>query len=457
MKEFYKFCSVAPLSLFLLFSLPSAAQVQTARFISTSANSGGFYEYLPLGYNTGAQTYPLIVYLAGAGELGDGTTQLSRMLNNGPPHLISLGQFPETFTVNGQTFSFIVISPQFANTAQPPDIDAVVSYAIKNYRVDASRVYIAGISLGGGSIWGYASLIQFFPPHKIAALLPVAGAGLLDALGGQNIANSGIAVYATHNSGDPTVPVSWTIDNIAMINAANPPDPITPIDTIFNASGHDAWSKTFDPSFTNPRIGNLNVYQWMLTHQANGVILPVTLANYRAFLSDNGSAVTVDWTTTNEENNKYFILERSADGTSFSKLDSVPSAGNGSGHSYTDIDHSPLPGNNFYRLTQVDNDGKTTIYEVLEVTLPLASASSALQLSPNPARSSINLQLTNPGIGTLKVRLSDSQGKTIRTWTFSKQQVDWYQTLDVSNLPAGNYFLQVEGTNGKEIKQFLKE
>ncbi len=425
MKEFYKFCSVAALCLILLCSLPAAAQVQTPRFISTSANSGGFYEYLPVGYNTGIQTYPLIVYLAGAGELGNGTTDLPAMLHNGPPFLISQGQFPQTFTVNGNTFSFIVISPQFANTAQPPDIDAVVSYALAHYRVDASRVYIAGISLGGGSIWGYASLIQFFPPHKIAALLPVAGAGLLDAPGGQNIANAAIAVYATHNSGDPTVPVSWTIDNIAMINAANPPDPITPIDTIFNVSGHDAWTKTFDPAFTNPRIGNLNVYQWMLTHQASGIILPVTLIDYRAFLSDNATAVTVDWTTSDEENNKYFILQRSADGNSFSDLDSIPTAGNGSGHSYTDVDHSPLPGNNFYRLEQVDYDGKTTLYKVLEVTVPASStAASPLRLSPNPARNTINLELINPEIGSLQVRLSDVQGKIIGTWRFNKQQPD---------------------------------
>jgi hypothetical protein len=457
MKEFYKFCSVAAFSLFLLCSLPGAAQVQTARFISTSANSGGFYEYLPVGYGTGSQTYPLIVYLAGSGELGNGTTDLPLMLHNGPPFLISQGNFPETFTVNGNTSSFIVISPQFQNSAQPNEIDAVVSYAIAHYRVDASRIYIAGISLGGGSIWGYASLVQLFPPHKIAALLPVAGAGLLDAPGGQNIANNAIAVYATHNSGDPTVPVSWTIDNIAMINAANPPDPITPIDTIFNANQHDAWTKTFDPAFTNPRIGNLNVYQWMLTHQANGVILPVTLTDYRAFLSDNATAVTVDWATSNEENNKYFILQRSGDGTVFSNIDSIASAGNGSGHAYTDIDHAPLTGNNFYRLSQVDNDGKTTVFGVLEVTVPGTGTFSGLRLSPNPARNTIYLDLQNPSLGALEVRLSDVQGRIMATWKFNKQQPAWDQALDISNIPPGNYFITVEGGSIKEVKQFIKE
>jgi hypothetical protein len=455
MKEFYKFYSMGFLCLFLFCSLPGSAQVQTARHISTSANSGGFYEYLPAGYNTGSQTYPLIVYLEGIGELGNGTTDLPLMLHNGPPFLINGGRFPETFTAGGRTFSFIVISPQFINFAQPSDIDAVVTYALKNYRVDASRIYIVGISLGGGSVWGYASQIQFFPPHKIAAIIPVAGAASIDAAGGQRIANAGIAVYATHNSGDPTVPVATTVNNIAEILKANPPDPITPIDTIFNVSGHDAWSKTFDPSFTNPRIGSLNAYQWMLTHQAAGVILPVTLTDYRAFLSDQSSAVTVDWTTAKEENNNYFILQRSGDGANFRNLDSIPSAGGG-GHSYTDIDHSPLPGNNFYRLSQVDNDGKATEFSILEVSIASAAGSSALRLSPNPARNILFLDLQNPHLGTLEARISDVQGKVIRAWKFTKQQVVWGQSLDISNIPPGNYFITVEGGSIKEVKQFIK-
>ncbi len=252
MKEFYRFSSVAILclSLCLFTSLPGIAQVQTPREISTSSNSGGFYEYLPVGYATGSQTYPLMVFLEGSGELGNGTTDLHLMLDNGPTKLISEGTFPETFTVNGSTFSFIILAPQFISTwrNRRNDIDAVVSYAIANYRVDASRIYITGLSLGGGSIWGYASLVQDFPPHKLAALLPVSGAGLLDVPGGQNIANNGIAVYATHNLNDPTVPSSWTLQNIAKIAGASPPDPIAPIDTIFIVSGHDACrSRHFDP------------------------------------------------------------------------------------------------------------------------------------------------------------------------------------------------------------------
>ncbi len=81
------------------------------------------------------------------------------------------------------------------------------------------------------------------------------------------------------------------------------------------------------------------------------------------------TATTVDWTTANEENNKYFILQRSADGQKFSDIDTIAAANQASGHAYSDIDRAPLAGNNFYRLSQVDNDGKTTLFGVLEVTV----------------------------------------------------------------------------------------
>jgi hypothetical protein len=129
------------------------------------------------------------------------------------------------------------------------------------------------------------------------------------------------------------------------------------------------------------------------------------------------------------------------------------------GHVYSTIDQTPLEGNNFYRLSQVDNDGKTTLFGVLEVTVSAATAAaSAFHLAPNPARNTINLELINPELGTLQVRLSDAQGKIMRVWRFSKQQLDWDQALDISNIPPGNYFITVEGGNTiKEVKQFIKE
>ncbi len=117
------------------------AQVQTARYVSMISNSGGYYEYLPQGYNSSNQTYPLIIFLHGVGELGAGTPdKLPLVKNVGIPMYIDQGKFPTSFTVNGQTSSFIVISPQFIAWPSLTDINNIIDYAIKNYRVNTNRI-----------------------------------------------------------------------------------------------------------------------------------------------------------------------------------------------------------------------------------------------------------------------------------------------------------------------------
>src|ERR1700716_1419593 len=103
------------LSIFLsgfYFLHPALCQVQTAKYVSMIANSHGYYEYLPEGYNSGNLTYPLMIFLHGYGEIGNGSSALPMILINGVPKLINDGLFPNSFTVNSQTYRFIVISPQ---------------------------------------------------------------------------------------------------------------------------------------------------------------------------------------------------------------------------------------------------------------------------------------------------------------------------------------------------------
>jgi hypothetical protein len=82
--------------------------------------------------------------------------------------------------------------------------------------------------------------------------------------------------------------------------------------------------------------------------------VPVKLAVLKAVQSAPGQ-VTITWTTASETNNEEFTLERSGEKTNFTKIATLPAAGQA--HTYTYIDKAPLPGNNFYRLSQTDIDG----------------------------------------------------------------------------------------------------
>ena len=455
MKKFYSFISGALcllISLFLFSDLN--AQVQTPRYISTGPNSNGFYEYLPQGYSSGSTKYPLMVFIHGSGELGNGGSDLPTVLHNGPPQLISQGKFPTSFTVNGETFSFIVISPQFVAWPSNDDVNDVIKYAVQNYRVDTGRVYLTGLSMGGSATWSYAT--DPANAKMLAGLVPIAGGPLY---GGQSDANAMVSanlpIFAAANLNDPTVPSINTINNINLVNNTVPSINPKALDTIYNASGHGGWSVTYDP--TIPMHNGLNIYQWMLqyTRDALGEPLPVKLTAYSATLLSDKSRVGIDWTTSFEQNNNYFIVQRSADATSFYNLDTIPAAADAqNGHSYSLVDTHPLSGNNFYRLEQVDLDGKATYFDVLKVVVPEGSA--GFHLSPNPTSGIINLQLNNQATGPLDVRILDNQGKTLQTWSFRKQGGSWNQSIELGNIPAGNYFIQIIGPGFRNVQGFIK-
>lgn len=260
---------------FLLFFLNVDGQVQTPRYVSMAPNTNGYYEYLPQGYNPSAgEQYPLLIFLHGLGEQGSGNASaLPAVLRNGPPKLISQGKFPASFTVNGKTFRFIVISPQFAKWPKREEVYQMIGYLKSHYKVDPSRIYLTGLSMGGGVAWEYAGNpndLSYI--RQLAALVPVCGASFGAPTRAHVIAKENLPVWAFHNSDDPTVPVSYTNDYVNGINTYSPTPNPKAKKTIFNASGHDAWTKAYDPNY---RENNMNVYEWMLQYSRGGSVPPV--------------------------------------------------------------------------------------------------------------------------------------------------------------------------------------
>jgi hypothetical protein len=362
------------------------AQTMTPKYISTGPNSNGFYEYLPAGYKVGnGKKYPLLVYLAGEGELGNGSSQLPVMLDHGPAAVINSGKWPGSFTVNGKTFSFVVISPQFVQTEGDGDIDDVINYAVAHYQVDTGRIYLTGFSLGGSCLWNYIS--NWTPARTLAAVVPIAAGQMYTGMNGASVvALSNLPVLATANQYDDMVPSSYTVQAVNNINSVVPHCNPQAWDTLFPAYGHEGWTTTYDPN-TPLRYG-LNMYQWMLQYSRDpGDTLatppppppptppqPVALTNYTATAVNSGKQVNVDWTTASEVGNKYFVVQRSTDGVNFINLGTVASAASGgAGASYQFTDNGPVVGNDFYRLERVDSSNSDTLYRILKVVISAPS------------------------------------------------------------------------------------
>jgi len=232
--------------------------VQAAVSVNISSRIGGFYKALPARYDSTTKKYPLLVFLHGIGETGNGTTDLPRLLGNAVPRLLNHKTFPAAFMVNGTAYSFIVINPQFKEWPQPADVNALIDYAVAHYRIDESRIYVAGLSMGGGNTWDYAVTY----PSRVAAVVPICGASwpTKEQLG--KIAAANLPVWAFHNNDDGIVGVDATTTNVHTVNLFKPAIPAKM--TIWASGGHDAWTKATDPA--TRECDGKNMYEWLLQH-----------------------------------------------------------------------------------------------------------------------------------------------------------------------------------------------
>lgn len=143
MKNGYHFILKFQSTLFTFFASFMALAMAYSAFGQNQARSIsvpnygniGYLEHLPSNYNQTTGRYPVLIFLHGAGERGNGTSDLSRVKKNGPPKHIEAGH-PMTFMVEGQEQSLIVISPQLrSNYNSWPGfyVDLVVEHVKKTY------------------------------------------------------------------------------------------------------------------------------------------------------------------------------------------------------------------------------------------------------------------------------------------------------------------------------------
>src|SRR4028118_1014493 len=126
-------------------------QQPTLRAVTHHINDaiGGFYEILPSMYHQTNKQYPVLISLHGGGQLGNGSSDLPLLLNDGVPQLIARKTFPPNFNVKGKNFSFVILSPQFSYIPTNKDVKDFINYVKSNYRMDPSRFYMTGLSMGG--------------------------------------------------------------------------------------------------------------------------------------------------------------------------------------------------------------------------------------------------------------------------------------------------------------------
>jgi predicted peptidase len=236
-------------------------EFQTMVAVHDSVNEaiGGFYASVPVHYDVSSKKYPLLICFHGSGQFGNGKDELSKLDIHGIPELLKERIFPPNFKVNGKNYAFIILMPQFKRYPFYPELESYINYAKQHYRIDSTRIYLTGLSMGGTISCEMAADY----PSLFAAIVPMAGAtGHMDKC--EKLAEGNVPIWLFHNNNDNFVPLATAINFIDAVNSFQPSIP--PKFTTFPAFGlygHDAWSKASDPRF---KENNMNIYEWMLQY-----------------------------------------------------------------------------------------------------------------------------------------------------------------------------------------------
>lgn len=173
------------------------------------------------------------------------------------------------------------------------------------------------------------------------------------------------------------------------------------------------------------------------------------LAGLSATLTDR-QTVALTWRTTRETDNAGFRVQRRIDGTgSWSALDFVEStAGGGTStttqtYRYTDASVPFAADSVRYRLQQVDADGSTQVSNTVTVALGAPDEVRLAAPFPNPATGRATVRYALPERHTATIRLFDLLGRRVRTVVQGQREGRHEQTLDLSGLPSGTYFLRL--------------
>jgi predicted peptidase len=285
---------------------PAADKPQLLRKPYTSTATGHqreYFLYLPRGY--GAETervWPVILFLHGGGERGNGLADLDYVLVHGPlmeawiqrrdlPFIIVAPQLP-VFGMHDQVgLREERPRPKRLASGVPPrrvearmdqpmqrspddtpapfgvtdewgkkgavkgwqrceeDLLSIVDATLRDYRANPKRVYLTGLSYGGYGTWHMATA----HPERWAAIAPICGGGNPELA--HRLVQVEMPIWIFQGGRDPLVKPQWIY---AMANALEQAGHKTVRLTVHEDLGHDAWTRVY---------AGEDLYNWLLSHQ----------------------------------------------------------------------------------------------------------------------------------------------------------------------------------------------
>lgn len=227
--------------------------VSTSRspLIPSTSKTYPYLAYTPQGYNKDdSKEWPLIIYLHGSSCKGN---NLDKLKKYGPPYYLD----------KGMQVDAIVISPQCPsnkNWTVGTWFDSFFKELKSKYKIDPSRVYLTGMSLGGFGTWDLASRY----PDIFAAIVPLCGGGRTNMVEKMK----DIPTWVFHGDLDQKVNISRSKE---MVNAMKDLGS-DPKFSILKGQGHGIQKVYSDQT----------VYEWLLSHKKKAYDRFMEISNFWA-------------------------------------------------------------------------------------------------------------------------------------------------------------------------------
>ncbi|MEO6413913.1 MAG: hypothetical protein ABIO48_15095 [Pedococcus sp.] len=261
----------------------TSSQRYTLRPAGTTGSPLGYAEYLPAPY--GQAPSPLLVFLHGAGESGDGSADaLALQAEQAIPRHIANDGWPDERP-------FVVLAPQHddigggtayehcddvafpgscflttwhdrghlsaeAPCFTPDEVRDFIAYAVAEYDIDPARVYLTGLSCGGFGTWEY---LETYGDAQVAAAVPIAGEGR-PAWAAVGCALASVPIWAFHGALDDVIDPQGSIVPITGLrNQCGVADEEAGL-TVYPDRDHDSWNITYAQG------SPVDIYTWLLDH-----------------------------------------------------------------------------------------------------------------------------------------------------------------------------------------------
>ncbi len=170
-------------------------------------------------------------------------------------------------------------------------------------------------------------------------------------------------------------------------------------------------------------------------------LLPVNFSSFNAWWQK--STVQLQWATAQEQNSRYFEVQRSENAQHFTPLLTVAASGNSaSGQTYSAVDANPLPGTNYYRIKELDKSGGVVYSRIVAVNM---AGESSISVTPNPSRNNASISIIAPAQNT-SISMYSATGQLVMQKQVSLKSGVNIIHFNISAMAPGNYFIKVANT-----------